>query len=96
MMDKLKICKSYIWQLCSIASMQIDGFFAVYGLEQARIELHNRLCDIFNIDREKSKDILSHLEKLKIDVSQYPNDEDLEIYANRLVDYIENHIEELR
>ena len=94
-MDKLNVCKEYIWQLCNIESLNVDGFFAVYGLEQSRIEIHNKLCDLFKIDREKSKDILSHLEKIKIDTTTFPSDEDLEKYANRLVEYIENHIAEL-
>lgn len=94
-MDKLKVCKEYIWQLCSIESLNADGFFVVYELEQNRIEIHNKLCDLFRIDREKSKDILSHLEKINIDTTTFPSDEDLGKYANRLVEYIENHIVEL-
>lgn len=97
MKEKLNICEQYIWQICCMADMADGGAPALYGLEQHRIELHERLCDLFGIDHVKSKEVLSYLDdKIGVDLSCLPSDDYLEIYAQKLCDYLHEHIEEFR
>lgn len=87
--DILKLCEEYIHQIWCIENMKEDGIFAVYGLEQHRIELHDELCDLLDIDHEKSKDILSYLdEKIGISFSKIPSKSDLKNYSENLLELL--------
>ena len=88
-LDTLKLCEEYIHQIWCIESMKDGGMFAVYGLEQHRIKLHDKLCDMLEIDHEKSKDILSYLdEKIGLNFSSMPSESDLKNYAEMLLDLL--------
>lgn len=87
--DTLKLCEEYIHQIWCIESMEDGRMFAVYGLEQHRIKLHDELCHMLKIDHEKSKDILSYLdEKIGLDFSSMPSESDLRNYAEKLLDLL--------
>ena len=87
--DTLKLCEEYIHQIWCIESVKDGGMFAVYGLEQHRIKLHDEICDMLEIDHEKSKDILSYLdEKIGLDFSRIPSETDLRNYAEKLLDLL--------
>lgn len=87
--NTLKLCEEYIHQIWCIESVKDGGVFAVYGLEQHRIKLHDELCDMLEINHEKSKDILSYLdEKIGLDFSCVPSERDLRNYAERLLDLL--------
>ena len=97
MKEKLALCEEYIWQLCCMVNMADGGAPALYGLEQHRIELHNRLCDLFGIDHIKSKECLSYLDdKIGVDLSTLPSDDYLEIYGRHLCNYLHEHIDEFK
>ena len=88
-LDALKLCEEYIHQIWCIESMKDGGMFAVYGLEQHRIKLHDELCDMLEIDHEKSKDILSYLdEKIGLNFSSMLPKSDLKNYAETLLDLL--------
>lgn len=88
-MDRVKalnLCEEYLHQIWCMESMKNDGFFALYGLEQHRIVVHNSLCDLLGIDHEKSKTILSYLdEKIGFNFSKMPGKSDLKYYAEKLL-----------
>lgn len=87
--DELNLCEEYIHQVWCMESMKDGGMLAVYGLEQHRIELHDRLCDLLEIDHIKSKDILSYLdEKIGLDLSKMPSESDLKNYAEKLLNLL--------
>ena len=97
MEEKLSICEQYIWQICCMVTMADGGAPALYGLEQHRIELHDRLCDLFKIDHNKSKEVLSYLDdKIGLDLSILPDDDSLSVYAQNLCEYLDKHLEELQ
>ncbi len=84
--NAIKLCEEYIHQVWCIEGLKGDGLFAVYGLEQHRIKLHDELCKILEIDHEKSKDILSYLdEKIGLDFSKMPSNSDLRCYSEKLL-----------
>lgn len=87
--DVLRLCEEYIHQIWCIEGMKDGGMFALYGLEQHRINLHDKLCDMLEIDHIKSKEILSYLdEKIGIDFSKMPSNSDLKNYSKKLLDLI--------
>ena len=84
--NALDLCEEYLHQVWCMESMKDSGAFALYGLEQHRIALHNSLCDLLNIDHVKSKDILSYLdEKIGFEFSKTPSESDLKNYADKLL-----------
>lgn len=92
-MDKrenaLKLCEEYIHQIWCIESIKDGGMFAVYGLEQHRIKLHDELCGLIEIDHVRSKDILSYLdEKIGLDFSKMPTESDLRVYSEKLLNLL--------
>lgn len=85
----LNLCEEYIHQVWCMEDLKDGGMFAVYGLEQHRIKLHDKLCDMLEIDHEKSKDILSYLdEKIGLNFSKMPSESDLRNYAEKLLDLL--------
>lgn len=85
----LKLCEEYIHQVWCMEDLKDGGMFAVYGIEQHRIKLHDELCDLLEIDHEKSKDILSYLdEKIGIDFSKMPSESDLRNYSEKLLELL--------
>lgn len=88
-MNILKLCEEYIHQIWCIESVKDGGVFAAYGLEQHRTNLHDKLCDMLEIDHVRSEDILSYLdEKIGIDFSKTPSESDLRNYAEKLLDLL--------
>lgn len=84
--EALDLCEEYLHQVWCMEDMKDGGIFALYGLEQHRIVLHESLCDLLKIDHEKSKDILSYLdEKINFDFSKRYSEEDLKYYAEKLL-----------
>lgn len=87
--NPLDLCEEYIHQVWCMENMKDSGAFGLYSLEQHRIELHNILCDLLDIDHYASKDILSYMdEKLGIDFSKLPSASDLRYYAEKLLDLL--------
>lgn len=87
--NELKLCEEYIHQIWCIESVKDGGMFAVYGLEQHRIKIHDELCDMLGIDHVKSKDILSYLdEKIGLDFSKIPSESDLRDYSEKLLNLL--------
>lgn len=87
--NALKLCKEYIHQVWCMEDLKDGGVFAIYGIEQHRIKLHDELCDLLEIDHEKSKNILSYLdEKIGIDFSKMPSESDLRNYSEQLLDLL--------
>lgn len=85
----LKLREEYIHQIWCIEDMKDCGMFALYGLEQHRINLHDKLCDMLEIDHIKSKEILSYLdEKIGLDFSKMPSNSDLNNYSEKLLDLL--------
>lgn len=88
-MNVLAVCEEYIHQVWCMENLKDGGMFAVYGLEQHRVKLHDELCDLLEIDHEKSKDILSYLdEKIGLDYSKMPSGSELRNYAEKLLDLL--------
>ena len=91
-----ELIKEYIHLAATMVQLSDGGFFALYGLEQHRIELHNEICEAFNIDRIKSKDLLNYLEE-KMNFSFYDlNDEILDEYTEKLYNYLLLHKDDYR
>lgn len=89
--NPLDLCIEYIHQIWCMEDLKEGGMFAVYGMEQHRIELHDMLCSLLEIDREKSKEILSYLDKkLDMDFSTMPSESDLRNYGQKLLDILLN------
>lgn len=88
-LDAAALCEEYIHQIWCIESLKDGGVFAVYGLEQHRIKLHDELCSLLGIDHDKSEDILLFLdEKIGLDFSKTPSKSDLRNYAEMLLDLL--------
>lgn len=84
-----KLCEEYIHQVWCMEELKDGGAFALYGLEQHLNKLHDELCDMLEIDHEKSKDILFYLdEKIGLDFSKMPSESDLRNYAEKLLDLL--------
>lgn len=88
-MNALALSEEYIHQVWCMENLKDGGMFAVYGLEQHRVKLHDELCNLLEIDREKSKDILSYLdEKIGLDFTKMPSKSELKNYAEKLLDLL--------
>lgn len=87
--DALKLCEEYIHQIWCIEILKDGSVFAVYGLEQHRIKLHDELCSLLGIDHDKSEDILLFLdEKIGLDFSKMPSEGDLRDYSEKLLNLL--------
>ncbi|MGL6200583.1 MAG: hypothetical protein ACRC3H_16765 [Lachnospiraceae bacterium] len=58
----MEMLQEYIQLAWNMFDMRDAGVFGLYGLEQHRITLHDAICQALDIDRDKSKDILSCLD----------------------------------
>ena len=91
-----ELIKEYIYQIYVITQLMDGGVFAIYGLEQHRMNLHDEICKTFNIDRIKSKDLLNYLEeKLNFSFDDF-NDEILDDYTEKLYNYLLEHKDEYK
>lgn len=87
--NALLLCEEYIHQVWCMNDLIDGGAFAVYGLERHREKLHTELCELLEINREKSKDILSYLdEKIGLDLSKQPNKYEMEQLSKKLLDLL--------
>lgn len=87
--NPLDLCIEYIHQVWCMEDLKQGGMFAVYGMEQHRIELHDTLCNLLEINHEKSKEILSYLdEKIGMDFSEMPSESDIRNYGQKLLDIL--------
>lgn len=83
---EIDLCEEYLHQVWCMENMKEGGIFALYGLEQHRITLHESLCDLLEIDHTKSKDILSYLDReIDFNFSKMPSKSELRDYADRLL-----------
>lgn len=83
-----ELIKEYIYQIYVMTQLMDGGFLGLYGTEQHRMDLHDAICETFNIDRTKSKDLLYFLEE-KLNFSFYDfNDEILDDYTEKLYNYL--------
>lgn len=90
----LDLCEEYLHQVWCMEQMRGEGGFALYGLDQHRMNIHERLCELLSIDYDKSKDILLFLdEKLGIDFSRMEPDSNLKGYAEKLLYLLEKEKE---
>lgn len=91
-MNKIKVldvCEAYIHQVWCMEQLREDGIFAVYSLEQHRIKIHNELCELLEIDHEKTQTITSYLdEKIGLNFSEMPGKSDLRNYAEKLLNIL--------
>ena len=91
-----ELIREYIHLAATMVQLSEGGIFALYGLEQHRIELHNKICEVFDIDKIKSKDILNYLEE-KLNFSFYDlNDDILDEYTEKLYNYLLLHKNDYR
>ena len=91
-----ELIKEYIHLAATMVQLSEGGIFALYGLEQHRIELHEKICEVFDIDKTKSKDILNYLEE-KLNFSFYDlNSDTLDEYTEKLYDYLLLHKDEYK
>ena len=91
-----ELIREYIHQIYVITQFMDGGIFSLYGIEQHRMNLHNAICEAFNIDRIKSKDLLNYLEE-KLNFSFYDfNDEILDDYTEKLYNYLLEHKDEYK
>lgn len=94
--DVLMVCEEYIHNVWCMEDMKEGGAVALYGLEQHRIELHEKLCDMLGLDHIKSKTILSYLdESIGLDLSKMPSDSDLRNYAEKLYELLTAKMDEI-
>lgn len=95
--ELIKKCKMYVHQVWCMMDLAEGGVGAVYGLEQYRLRLHDEICELLNIDRIKSKTVLSYLdESIGLDLENRPDDEDIEKYGVKLADLLISKQEQLR
>lgn len=90
--EKIKLAQKYIHAVYCIEQMREGGFFAIYGLEQQRIDVHEKLCDLLNVDRIKSKEICLNLDKyIGFDIAELENNFEYysEKYAKKLITLLE-------
>jgi len=91
-----ELIREYIHTISIMEEMVDGGVFALYGMEQYRIELHDMICETFNIDRTKSKELLNYLdEKLNFSFNDL-NDDILEEYTEKLYNYLLLHKDEYK
>ena len=90
------LIKEYIRQIYVMTQLMDEGIFSLDGIEQHRMNLHDAICEAFNIDRIKNKDLLNHLEE-KLNFSFYDfNDEILDDYTKKLYNYLLEHKDEYK
>lgn len=95
--ELIKKCEEYVHLFWCMEDLKDGGIFAVYGLEQHRIELHNEICDMLGIDHERSKTILSFLDKsIGLNLSEQPSDAELSEYGIKLADLLTEKQSELK
>ena len=83
-----ELIREYIHLVGTMIQLSEGGIFALYGLEQHRMELHDKICEVFGIDKVKSKGILNYLEE-KLNFSFYDlNDDILDEYTEKLYSYL--------
>ncbi len=88
-LNVLGLCEEYIHQVWCMEDLKDGGAPALYGLEQHRIKLHDEICNLLEIDHEKSKEILSYLdEKIGLNFSKMPSESDLRNYSEKLFDLL--------
>ncbi len=86
-----ELIKEYIHLAATMVQFSEDGIFALYGLEQHRMDLHDKICEVFDIDRVKSKDLLNYMEE-KLNFSFYDlTDDTLDEYTEKLYNYLLLH-----
>lgn len=87
--NPLDLCMEYIHQIWCMEQLKDGGIFAIYGMEQHRIDLHDRLCNLLKIDHVKSKEILNYLDKkIGVDFSSEISNSDLRTYGQKLLDLL--------
>lgn len=85
-----QMLEEYIHLICNIASMGDTGVLGLYGLEQHRAALYEKICEELKIDKIKSKDIMLYLdEKIGLDYASCPADEELEQYGKALLNLLQ-------
>ncbi len=91
-MDNEKLifmCEEYVHLFWCIEDLKDGGIFALYGLEQRRLMLHDDICDMLEIDHEKSKSILSYLDVwIGLNLQEQPTSEQLKEYGINLADLL--------
>lgn len=86
-----ELIREYIHVVATMVQLSEGGIFALYGLEQHRINLHNKICEVFGIDKIKSKDLLNYMEE-KLNFSFYNlTDDILNEYTEKLYNYLLLH-----
>lgn len=91
-----ELIREYIHTISIMEELADGGIFALYGMEQHRIELHDMICETFNIDKTKSKELLNYLdEKLNFSFNDL-NDDILEEYTEKLYNYLLLHKDEYK
>lgn len=85
----LDLCIEYIHQVWCMEDLKDSGVFGIYDMEQHRVELHDMLCELLEISREKSKEILSYLDdKIGMNFHKMPSEGDLRDYGQRLLNIL--------
>lgn len=91
-----ELIREYIHLAATMVQLSEGGIFALYGLEQHRIDLHDKICEVFDIDRVKSKDLLNYMEeKLNFSFCDL-NDDILDEYTEKLYNYLLLHKDEYK
>ena len=91
-----ELIKEYIHLAATMVQLNEGGIFALYGLEQHRLELHDKICEVFDIDKVKSKDLLNYMEE-KLNFSFYDlNNDTLDEYTEKLYNYLLLHKDEYK
>ena len=91
-----ELIKEYIHTISVMNELADGGIFALYGIEQHRIDLHCMICEAFGIDRIKSKELLNYLdEKLNFSFNDL-NDDILDEYTEKLYNYLLLHKDEYK
>ena len=94
--DTKGLIREYIHQIYVMTQLMDGGILSLYGIEQHRMNLHDAICEAFNIDRIKSKDLLNYLEeKLNFSFDDF-NDEILDDYTEKLYNYLLEHKDEYK
>jgi len=86
--EKVSVVEAYIDSIYRIENIISQGMSGMYGLEQDRIEKHERLCECMMLDREATKEVCLNLDKyIGFDLIELESDYDfyLEKYAQRLI-----------
>ena len=91
-----ELIREYIYSVYTMIELSEGGIFALYGIEQHRMDLHDMICETFDIDKIKSKELLNYLEE-KMNFSFYEfNDDILDDYTEKLYNYLLLHKDEYK